>query len=63
MSNRIKEYPEDKADKFRAMELALEFSRGNNSGILTIKDLVAAAEKIYAATCTRQKPLETPPSV
>lgn len=60
MSDRIKAYPEDKADKFRAMELAVDFSRGEKSEIRTAVDLVVAAEKIYEATCTRPKPLETP---
>lgn len=63
MSDRIKAYPEDKADKFRAMELALEFSRGNNSRAWTVGNLIAAAEAIYAATCTRPKSLETPPAI
>ena len=53
MSNRIEEAPERKADKFRAMELAVEFSKTSNSEIRTINALISSANQIYAATCTR----------
>jgi len=54
MSNRIEETPERKADKFRAMELALDCARNEIGEIHTVNDLLAAAGKIYAATCTRE---------